>query len=274
MGRNKYQILFWLAFGLILTLLASPPATAQGSLPPRHTLSSGGDEGSGGDQPVGAHIELYVGNAPAGSWAVVQWLDSSGTWRDIEGWRGVLDLSNRSRWWVASKDFGSGPYQWKVVQGPYGQTLATSEQFNLPLKIDETKFISVTVRPAAVPVATVSRPVQKVLPTSTPWPSCVQLIQASAGFTQVSGCTTGGASLPIKQDTAVATARPAVMVSTPTGDGADVPSALPVSGGGLVLKVGLSELLVFWVLGVSSVLLAAGTWLVWRRLIGYISGLK
>ena len=77
-------------------------------------------------------IELHVSGATEGVWTAVQWQDSQGAWHNVENWQGPPDGGGKIRWWVAEKDFGSGPFRWAVLAGPDGGALAASEPFHLP----------------------------------------------------------------------------------------------------------------------------------------------
>jgi hypothetical protein len=90
---------------------------------------------------------------------VVQWQDKAGGWHDVEGWQGTLEpdgspapqggtgagRDGSKRWWVAAKDFGTGPFRWIVTQGKNGRPLAASAWFNLPSVANETVRIEVEV---------------------------------------------------------------------------------------------------------------------------------
>ena len=144
--------------GLVCILLASvlPPLLAQAAppistLPPRPapvfpprptTPVPPADED---DEPVGAYIELQAQGAPDGVWTVIQWQDSAGAWRDVEGWRSTLDEGGRRVWWVAGADFSKGPFRWAVYQSPDGDLLAESETFYLPNSAGETVTIEVSL---------------------------------------------------------------------------------------------------------------------------------
>jgi hypothetical protein len=71
-------------------------------------------------------------------WTVVQWQDSSGAWQAVTGWQGQLDelgQASYKKWWVAPKDFGSGPFRWAVYNLTSNQTdtlIAVTAPFNLP----------------------------------------------------------------------------------------------------------------------------------------------
>ena len=124
------------------------PITHAGSdLPNRATPTpvSGGsasDDDDGGGEPVGAYIIL---SASAGSWTVVEWQDSDDRWHLVDGWQG--NLTNGSRqWWVAPKDFGTGPFRWVVQQGPAGEVVGMSEPFYLPQGANEVLSVTVTTK--------------------------------------------------------------------------------------------------------------------------------
>jgi len=81
---------------------------------------------------------LQAGSAHAGQWSEVQWQNSAGAWENADGWQGTLDEAGRCRWWVAAKDFGSGPFHWVITQGKGGPGLSASEPFHLPAGANET----------------------------------------------------------------------------------------------------------------------------------------
>lgn len=143
---KNYQPIGWrgliTVFTCILLLLAWSPLKAQA--------------GPGSDESVGAYIELHVAYAPAGAWTVVQWQDSAGNWHNIDGWQTSLVTGNNIRWWVAPKDFGSGPFRWAVTEGPGGCLLAMSSPFTLPDEANEILRITVSLpgfAPSAQPTA-------------------------------------------------------------------------------------------------------------------------
>jgi len=145
---------------LLLTLtgtlfgLAWPLVTAEAgaTLPPRRSepqqpdKGDGGGGGNGKSTPLGAYIELQATGAPAGSWAVVQWQDSTGAWHDVEGWQGALGTDGYQRWWVAAKDFGTGPFQWVVKQGSDGPVWGSSDSFSLPGGTNEILRVEVVMK--------------------------------------------------------------------------------------------------------------------------------
>ncbi len=136
-------------FGLIfvLAVLAWPLATQAEGLPPRATptpVSAPQDDNGGGpENPLGAFIELQVTPARSGLWAVVQWQDSTGSWHDVDGWRGSLEPGGSQRWWVAAGDFGKGPFRWMVQPG--GPDSSLSAPFKLPSGAGETVRVSLTL---------------------------------------------------------------------------------------------------------------------------------
>jgi hypothetical protein len=92
------------------------------------------------DKPISAYLGLQMQAAPDGVWTVVQWQDSAGGWHDIEGWRGTLD-GGQKIWWVAQRDFGTGPFRWVIYEGQGGRLLATSESFYLPASAEQRFWI-------------------------------------------------------------------------------------------------------------------------------------
>jgi hypothetical protein len=155
MTKNNQAITHFLFMALVMGLfgLILWPALVQAgtSLPPRDpaTPTPGPDRDKGKDKakPVGAYIELQTPVGAAGAWSVVQWQDSAGGWHDVEGWRGPLSDANNRRWWVAAKDFGTGPFRWAVTQGPGGPLLGVSAPFNLPGGANETVQVATSPQP-------------------------------------------------------------------------------------------------------------------------------
>lgn len=146
---SKTNLVF--AFTLALALLAPlvPPTLAGPNLPPRDTpapAEPGGDDRSDPDRPLGTYLELHLNQPPAGVWTVVQWQDSAGNWHDVEGWQGVPDADGGKRWWVAAKDFGTGPFRWVVQQGPGDPLLGMSAPFHLPAGAAEIMQVTVLLK--------------------------------------------------------------------------------------------------------------------------------
>jgi hypothetical protein len=83
---------------------------------------------------AGGSIELHVTDrsVPVGLWTVVQWQDSSGNWRTVEGWQGTTYEDNHVLWWVSHADLGKGPFRWMVSRSLGGVWLGNSQSFNLP----------------------------------------------------------------------------------------------------------------------------------------------
>lgn len=139
-----FLLALWVG-GLILAWQVWP-VQAGPDLPPRNppvqNENDDDDDDSGPSAPVGAYIVLQAGSAAPEAWAVVQWQDSSGGWQEVEGWRGPL--SSHNLWWVAAKDFGSGPFRWVILNGPQGQVLAASSPFDLPRQPNDRLVVPVT----------------------------------------------------------------------------------------------------------------------------------
>ena len=143
-------ILMLIIVGVALELSWPPLLTqAQGTLPPREpprATPTPKKKDKSDNKPVGAYIELQLQPAPTGGWTVVQWQDSDGGWHDVTGWQGTLEGQGR-RWWVAAKDFGTGPFRWVIYRAQNGARLAISEVFDLPQQPNETVLIQVTLSP-------------------------------------------------------------------------------------------------------------------------------
>lgn len=115
-----------LGFLVVLTLTAAVPTQDLPPRPPTPTPES---------SPLrGAFITLRAWNAPLDAWTVVQWQDALGDWHDVEGWRGRLDdkIGAEKTWWVAPRDFETGPFRWLVYAEPGGELLGASDAFDLP----------------------------------------------------------------------------------------------------------------------------------------------
>jgi hypothetical protein len=136
----------------VVGMLWTPAPAARADLPPRPTAQATAtvEAKAKARPPVGAQIKLQVqfpADWPWASvhwqdlWTVVQWQDAWGDWHTVEGWQGELDdvvvnaagvVSGHKTWWVAQKDFGTGPFRWVVTQGKGGTPLAASKSFDLP----------------------------------------------------------------------------------------------------------------------------------------------
>lgn len=153
--KARYMVLLGMMLALtlvsVLFELVWPPSLTQAgaTLPPREPPQSTSDKGDHTDnkQSLGAYIELQIQPSQVGLWTIVQWQDSAGEWRDVEGWRGNLDEGGKKKWQVAAKDFGKGPFRWIVTERPSGPLLATSDPFNLPAHANEVMQIEVSLRP-------------------------------------------------------------------------------------------------------------------------------
>lgn len=137
---HQNKVFCWMvilsSFALLLLLSLSWQVQA-GPLPPRDppptftpapTVETRRDDND--RQPEGAYIEMEAGATTL--WTVVQWQDDLGGWHDVEGWRGSLNQRGNKRWWVAPRDFNSGPFRWVIFSSPDGAVLAESPSFYLP----------------------------------------------------------------------------------------------------------------------------------------------
>lgn len=128
-----------------LTVWPVSQVQAKATLPPRNPPVNSGpnsdnhnrdDNDSDDDDsgPVGTYIELQASAARGDNWSQVEWQDSNGDWQPVEGWAGTLNSQGQRRWWVAAKDFGTGPFRWVVSQSPEGPVIFTSQPFSLPVE--------------------------------------------------------------------------------------------------------------------------------------------
>ena len=92
----------------------------------------------------GGAILLSVSGAASPYYAVVQWQDGLGEWHDVDGWRGEVK-DDRVLWYVAPKDFGTGPFGWVVYNDQ--EIIGISESFYLPTDHGQIVQVVVTVRP-------------------------------------------------------------------------------------------------------------------------------
>jgi hypothetical protein len=130
---------------MLVLLLPSLTLVAPSVLPPRSTPSPGAPTQR--KPPTGAYIVLHMTSAPAEVWTVVQWQDALGDWHDVEGWQGTLDNSYSKLWWVAKKDFATGPFRWAIHKNRDGRLLAVSEPFHLPDTLNETVLVEISLNP-------------------------------------------------------------------------------------------------------------------------------
>jgi hypothetical protein len=144
-----------LLLGLILLLgAASPAISAATDLPPRPTAEPTPVPTATPvqDEPhnPGATISLYVPDGLTTMWTVVQWQDAFGGWHDVDGWRGHLDdgQGQMKIWWVAPKDFNTGPFRWQVYSSDEnGRSLGNSETFNLPGGVNDIVYVQIDLAP-------------------------------------------------------------------------------------------------------------------------------
>jgi hypothetical protein len=171
-----------------------PPVTP-GPRPPVVKGASEAHDDDDRDELVGAHIELQVSSAPPGAWTVVQWQDYAGDWHAVEGWRGTLEAGERKRWWVAHKDFGTGPFRWALYGSQGGQLLGTSDPFYLPDAANEMMSVVISLgdrsglivnlfndrpMPLATPPVSTLMPTTGTLPPNA-WPSVLFVLGVVLG---------------------------------------------------------------------------------------------
>jgi hypothetical protein len=144
--RIRNTLISAISVALMLVLLLPSLALATPSvLPPRPTPSPGAPAPR--KSPTGAYIVLHMTSAPAEVWTVVQWQDAFGDWQDVEGWQGTLDDAQHKTWWVAKKDFDTGPFRWAVYREKAGPLVLTSDSFFLPDGVGKTSKIEIPVEP-------------------------------------------------------------------------------------------------------------------------------
>ena len=131
---------------LITITILLPPAVVSADLPPRPDVELPEEEDDEEDTPLGAYITL---SASAGTWTVVQWQGNDGRWHDVEGWRGTLEGHSKT-WWVAHKDFSTGPFRWIVYQSQNAPIVAISPPFTLPSEPNQTTQIVATSASSSV----------------------------------------------------------------------------------------------------------------------------
>lgn len=160
----------WISFGLLtLCILTSAglsllwTSNVYAVLPPRPTVSEPASDDNAGNTITLTSLvnQIYLRVTPTYPtyWTVVQWQDSQGVWRDVEGWRGEAAHGEIS-WWVAEKDFGKGPFRWAIYPqgGPFIERvegsviyrkaqpmLAVSQPFFLPTGASSSLGVFLTV---------------------------------------------------------------------------------------------------------------------------------
>jgi hypothetical protein len=162
--RRKCSLWLYLTVAVACASLGivSSPSPAH-ALPPRPPTPTFTDVASARSAPAGGSIELRVRFPAAWSgrgspwqelWTVVQWQDPhTGTWREVEGWRGTLDgvggeggnVAGHKTWWVAQRDLGTGPFRWLVYRSKGGPLSVASEPFDLPAGSGGTVVVEVTL---------------------------------------------------------------------------------------------------------------------------------
>ncbi len=134
MSKKSYGLSV-VVVAMLLTLTGLAPVFA--GLPPRPTPSPAPTPEK--FSPAGAQLVLQT---HAGPWSVVQWQDINGAWHDVDGWRGAVE-NGTVTWWVAPKDFGTGPFRWAVSLSAASEIVAAGEPFTLPAASNETVIVTV-----------------------------------------------------------------------------------------------------------------------------------
>ena len=145
------------------TICAEPLAARQGTgaeLPPRPTAEPTPEPVTTvTDSAPSSFIQLQTRFPTTWQWYAqpwyslhtqVQWQTADGTWIDVKGWYGGHDdievapdgtaLATKT-WWVASGDYGAGPFRWIVTDVTDSRALATSPAFDLPMRSGQTAVI-------------------------------------------------------------------------------------------------------------------------------------
>jgi hypothetical protein len=147
--RIRLLIICGLLCGLVMTTLLLTPAQAPvQALPPRPTplVTIAPTAVPSSYVREGGLIELHVQPARVGLWTLIQWQDARGQWHDVDGWQGTVD-GDIQIWWVAPRDFGKGPFRWRIYQSRGGLLLANSEAFSLPRHTGEIVRVDVALKP-------------------------------------------------------------------------------------------------------------------------------
>ena len=149
---NQISLALVFAGGVLLLVLfglGSSPPVVEAGLPPRPTAAPTATTPSVQNQPAGAAVIRLQVSAVLGDptllGSIVQWQDALGGWHDVEGWQGHLEGEGYKAWWVAPKDYGTGPFRWVVYESSPAVPLVTSDSFNLPSSGHERVLITVTL---------------------------------------------------------------------------------------------------------------------------------
>lgn len=160
-----------LTLALLLTAFATSAApiaarqSTQAELPPRPTAEPT-------PEPVNtvtksspsSYIQLQTGFPATWPWheqpwyglhTQVQWQTADGAWVDVKGWYGGHDdvdvapdgtaIATKT-WWVASGDYGTGPFRWVVTDVADTGPLAESPAFHLPPRSGQTTVIELHLK--------------------------------------------------------------------------------------------------------------------------------
>jgi hypothetical protein len=162
-SATRRRLLWSLTLSIVLVFtlsaVSSRPARADsGDLPPRPT-----PEPITTSSPIGSYIRLHVAFPEPWPWTTrpwqttltqVQWQTGEGDWIDVTGWYGAIDdvaidtertVTGTKTWWVAPRDYGTGPFRWLVTNEGNETPLAVSKAFTLPVRSGSTLDIAVSL---------------------------------------------------------------------------------------------------------------------------------
>ncbi len=82
-------------------------------------------------------ITVLIGGLPSTTWITVQWWDSAGIWRTVDGWQGTASSVDPNgvlsqQWSVPPSLFGLGPFRWALYDFQGGNLIGVSPSFNMP----------------------------------------------------------------------------------------------------------------------------------------------
>ena len=131
MRKNRtypYSVICILCVAIVALYL---PSRVFAELPPRPTRPITPNAQQPTPELPSGTLILNTQPSVSGAWSVVQWQDATGTWQDVEGWRGEVS-AGKTIWWVEQAQWHSGPFRWAIFEAPDGKLLATSTLFALP----------------------------------------------------------------------------------------------------------------------------------------------
>lgn len=91
-----------------------------------------------------AHIQLSVKPSNIVYWTELEWEDSEGMWRPVDGWQGHTN-NGSVRWVVAPPQYGHGPFRWQVHTADKERLIMTSGEFFLPAEPLVTVYVELQI---------------------------------------------------------------------------------------------------------------------------------